>query len=49
MALLESAKTGVGQARAGTTRLRRADPADMGAREPYWAVRPDMNARLALL
>ena len=23
-----------------TTRLRRADPADMGAREPVWAVRP---------
>ena len=25
---------------ADTTRLRRADPADMGAREPVWAVRP---------
>ena len=25
----------IGQARADTTRLRRADPADMGAREPY--------------
>jgi TnpA family transposase len=25
---------------ADTTRLRRADPADMGAREPVWTVRP---------
>jgi hypothetical protein len=25
---------------ADTTRLRRAAPADMGAREPVWAVRP---------
>jgi hypothetical protein len=25
---------------ADTARLRRADPADMGAREPVWAVRP---------
>jgi TnpA family transposase len=25
---------------ADTTRLRRADPADMGAREPVWSVRP---------
>ena len=30
-------------------RLRRADPSGIGAREPVWAVRPDMNARLALL
>ena len=30
-------------------RLRRADPADLGAREPVWSVDLDMNSRLALL